>query len=102
MTFPNMLAKSLKASISLDTADLLAASEKIQNAVGKLTLTITVSGRTISAEVATKSLRKCLAVLNEAGADGAVVILQGKLERDTLVEAGVVAQAKAPKATAAA
>jgi len=63
-------------------------------------LRIAVAGRTIAADVASKSLRKCLLVVQEAGVDGVAVILTGKLEGDTLSEAGIVAQVKAPKIAA--
>ena len=45
-----------------------------------------------------KSLRRCIATIGEAGPDGVAVIL---LEGNAVVEAGIVAQPKAPKAAAA-
>jgi hypothetical protein len=57
-------------------------------------------GRNVSVEIATKSLRKAIAMIAETGADGCVAIAQGKLERGDMVsEAGLVVQLKTPKAT---
>ncbi len=51
----------------------------------------------LSAELNAKSLRKCITVIEAAGSAGANVILQGKLEGDALMEAGIVATPKTPK-----
>lgn len=58
----------------------------------------TADGRTVSADVAAKAVRKAQAVIAEHGTDGVAALLQGKLGRgDVLLEAGRVAQAKVPK-----
>ena len=55
----------------------------------------------LTADLNAKSLRRCIATIGEAGPDDVAVILQGKLEGNAVVEAGIVAQPKAPKAAAA-
>ena len=59
-------------------------------------ITITVAGRTVSADLATKSIRKAHITLAEHGLNGVVCVLQGKLQGDnTLADAGLAAQVKA-------
>jgi hypothetical protein len=64
----------------------------------RVVLKIRVADRTISADIASKSLRKARAAIAEHGTDGVALILQGKLTSgDVLIEAGLVAQPKVPK-----
>jgi hypothetical protein len=55
--------------------------------------------KTLIADLNAKSLRRCIATIGASGPDGVAVVPQGKLEGDKLVEAGIVAQPKTPKAT---
>src|SRR3954452_17160942 len=91
--------KALKVSAILDPAAV--ASITVPNGHPKFSLRITAGGRTYTADVNAKSLRRCIAAIGEAGPDGAAVILQGKLNGDTILEAGIVAQPKTPKPAAA-
>jgi len=91
--------KALKVTAVLDPAAV--ASITVPNGQPKFTLRITAAGRTYAADLNAKSLRRCIAAIGEAGPDGAAVILQGKLNGDTILEAGIVAQPKTPKPAAA-
>jgi hypothetical protein len=54
--------------------------------------------RKLTADIATKSLRKAQTAIREAGADGVALVLQGcLLEGDIVAEAGLSAQPKAAK-----
>jgi hypothetical protein len=61
-------AKALKVTAILDPAAV--AGIPTPNGVPKATLRITAGGRTYSADVNMKSLRRCIAAINEAGPDG--------------------------------
>ena len=87
--------KSLKGTVVLDPAAL--AGVIVPNGVAKFPITLAVAGRVLQADLNAKSLRRCVAAINEVGPGGVSVILQGKLDGDTLLEAGIVAQPKAPK-----
>jgi hypothetical protein len=59
---------------------------------------IDVEGRHLRTTFAAKSVRKCLATLQGSGPENVSVIVQGKLTRDdTIAEAGLVAQVRAPR-----
>ncbi len=81
-------ARALKCTIVLDPAEIGGLQVPT---TARVTLRISAGGRTYTADVATKSLRKAQASI--AGADCAVFI-QGKLVGDAITEAGLVAQAK--------
>ena len=86
-------ARALKCTLVLDAAGLVDPG-----AVARVNLQITVAGaRTFSADVASKSVRKCLTVIAEHGADNVALVLQGKLEGNVVSEAGLVAQVKTPR-----
>ena len=88
-------AKAIKATVVLDPAAV--AKIEVPNGQPKFPLRVAVAGRTLIAELNAKSLRRCIATIGATGPDGVAVVLQGKLEDDKLVEAGIVAQPKAPK-----
>jgi hypothetical protein len=57
-----------------------------------------VAGRTVTASVNAKAVRKAAATIAEHGPDMVAVILQGSLMLDnTLADSGLVAQVKQPK-----
>jgi hypothetical protein len=96
----DLQSRAVKATVVLDPAALVGV--EVPNGLAKVTLCILAGGRTITAEVNAKSLRRCVATIAENGPDGVAVVLQGKLEADdTLLEAGIAAQPKTPKATPA-
>ena len=96
---PNLTARSLKATLVLEPAQL--AELVVRDGVPRVQLRIEVDGRTVTTDIAAKSARKALATIREQGPDGVMAILQGKLGTgDVLLEAGLVVQPKAPKAAA--
>lgn len=96
----NVAARSLKVTAMLDAAALVGVV--VPNGVSKVTLCVSTPGRSVTAEVNAKSLRRAVATIAEAGPDGVAVLLTGKLEgNNTVTEAGIAAQLKVPKAVAA-
>ena len=96
-----LTGSALKVTVVLDAAQVLALPPP-PNGQPRTTLRIAVAGCIVTADIASKSLRKCQATIHEAGLDGAVaVIIQGKLVDNTIAEAGLVAQPKLAKPTEA-
>jgi hypothetical protein len=94
-------SRALKVTAVLDPAAL--AGIEIPNGTSKVTLRIAVGGRTVTAEVNAKSLRRAVTAINAAGPENVAVIIQGKLEaNNVLAEAGIAAQPKAQKVAVAA
>jgi len=91
-------AKALKLTAVLDPAAV--AQTPTPNGVARVTLRITAGGQTYTADVNTKSLRRCITAIGEAGPAGVAVVVQGRLEGNTIMDAGVVAMAKTPKPAA--
>ena len=61
-------------------------------------MVIAAGGRTLTAELNPKSLRKVIATIREHGASAVAVVLQGSLgPGDVLEQAGISAQLKATK-----
>jgi hypothetical protein len=89
-------SKILKATVVLDPAALVGV--EVPNGQPKFAVSVTVAGRTLTAELNSKSMRRCIATIADAGPDSVAVILQGKLQGDEIAEAGIAAQLKAPKA----
>ena len=90
-------AKALKVTLVLDATELAALPDPT---AARIVLQISVAGgRTVSADIAGKSLRKAKATIAEHGPDNVAVVLQGKLmDGNVVAEAGLVAQSKQPKA----
>jgi hypothetical protein len=58
--------------------------------------------RSIPADLAAKSGRRAIAAVREHGGDGVVVMIRGRYDGgDKLLECGITAQQKAPKAAPA-
>jgi hypothetical protein len=92
-------SRALKVTTLLDPAALVGV--EVPNGLSKATLRVTVDGRTVTAEVNAKSLRRAVTTISAAGPEGVAVIVQGKLEANgVLAEAGIAAQPKAPKVAA--
>jgi hypothetical protein len=90
-------ARKLKVTLVIDAAPLVALRAVPDNAPSRTDVSVTVGGRTVTADIATKSVRKVVKTLTDHGLDNVVVILQGVLVAgDRLEEAGLVAQVKAP------
>jgi hypothetical protein len=89
-------ARKLKVTMVIDAAPFAALRAVPDNAPARTEITIVVGGRTASADIATKSLRKVLKTLADQGSDKVVVIIQGALVAgDRIEEAGLVGQVKA-------
>lgn len=95
-----LTGRALKVTIVLDPAEVLTL--RIPDGSSRMILKIAAGGRTATADIAAKSLRKAQTTIREAGSDGCAAILQGKLGAgDVVSEAGLVAQIKAAKDAAA-
>jgi hypothetical protein len=85
-------AARLRLTLTLNAAELSA----IEKEKPRITLRIRLPVRTLTAEIAAKSLRKAQAAIRSAGADNFALALQGPLPvGDTIAEAGLSAQPKA-------
>jgi hypothetical protein len=90
-------ARKLKVTIMIDAAPFVALRTVPDNAPSRTDVTVTVGDRTVSADLATKSVRKAVKTLIEHGTDNVVLILQGVLaSNDRIEEAGITAQVKVP------
>jgi hypothetical protein len=95
-------ARKLKVTAVLDAAPLMALAVP-DSAPARTEITIAVGGRTVTADVASKSVRKLLKTIADNGPDKVVVIIQGVLAAgDRLEEAGLVGQVKVAAEPAAA
>ena len=101
LTLPSTLTASrLKITVVLNAAEIAAVRAPQTNGTDKqrVTLRIRLPDRTITAEIAAKSLRKAQTAIREAGADAILLMLQGQLiAGDRVAEAGLSAQPKTPK-----
>ena len=69
-------ARALKCTVVLDAAGLVDPGSS-----ARVVLQIAVAGgRTVTADVASKSVRKCKATIAEHGVDKTVLLIQGRLE----------------------
>jgi hypothetical protein len=91
-----LTAARLKVFLTLNAAELntIAAPEGRP----RVSLCIRLPDRTITAEIAAKSLRKAQTAIRDVGADNLALVLQGRLiAGDVVAEAGLSAQPKAAK-----
>jgi hypothetical protein len=101
MSMPTVTARSLKVTVVLDAATLLAVP--VRDGQPRTVLNVRLPDRTVSADLNTKSVRKAIAAITEFGPDGCSAIIQGRLNAgDIIVEAGLVVQPKMAKVPAAA
>ena len=85
--------RAVKITVVLEPVEVVALAAP--EGQSRTVLHIKVGGRNVSADIATKSLRKAVALIRGIGADGCVALIQGKLGPDDVVlECGLVAQAK--------
>ena len=98
---PALTARSIKATLVLNAAEVAALPTPAGQV--KSTVQIAVGDRLVSADLNTKSLRKCVTTIRESGPDHVAVVLQGKLETgDILVDAGITVTPRIAKAAPAA
>jgi hypothetical protein len=91
-----LTAARLKVTTVLDAGELLAVSAP--DGVSRVRLRIQLPERTVTADIAAKSLRKAQATVRALGADSVVLLLQGHLAAgEVIAEAGLSAQPKTAK-----
>jgi hypothetical protein len=94
-------ASKLKCTLILRPEELAAVP--LRDGIPRVTLQVKLPDRMVTADIASKSLRKAQVLICEVGAENAVVILQGNLGvGDAILEAGLAAQVKMAKKEAAA
>ena len=90
-------ARKLKVTMMIDAAPFAALRAIPDSAPSRTELMVAVAGRTVTADLATKSVRKAVKTLTENGADKVVLIIQGALSSGNRIEeAGITAQVKVP------
>ena len=93
---PALKARALKCTAVLDQSEIAGIGD-LPTARVILHIAVPDFG-TVSADVSAKSVRKAQGTISEHGTDGVAVIIQGKLVAGSrLIEAGLVAQVRAPK-----
>ena len=94
-----LAARGIKITVVLNSAGVAEALAPFAEATGRVPVVLAVEGRKLRFDMASKAIRKALATLAEHSPDRVAVIVQGRLMTDDVVaEAGLVAQAKAPRA----
>jgi hypothetical protein len=90
-------ARKLKITVVIDSDPFVKTGVPPDNAPSRTAINVNVGGRTISADIATKSIRKAVKALLEHGQQNVALILQGELNaKDQVESAGIVAQVKQP------
>jgi hypothetical protein len=93
---PTLTGRSIKVVIPLDPAEL--AAFPVPEGVPRVLLQIRVGERRVTADIAAKAVRKAIGTVAEHGAETTITFIQGKLgPGDAVLEAGLVANVKAPK-----
>jgi len=93
---PGLSAKKLKVTVVLDPAELLTIAAV--DGVARMILCIALPDRTVTADIATKSLRRAQKAITDTGTENVAVIVQGALVAgDKIADAGLSAQPKGPK-----
>jgi hypothetical protein len=88
-------ARKLKVTAIVDATPFAALRAIPDNAPPRTELTIAIDGRTVTADLSTRSVRKAVKTLTDNGSDNVVLILQGVLTPSNRIEeAGIVAQVK--------
>ena len=101
MPHPVLTTRALKCTVLLDPAEI--QSLVLVEGLPRVHLKVCAAdGRTVTADIAAKAVRKAQVVIAEHGTDGVAALLQGKLGMgDVLLEAGLVCQVKLRPQTAA-
>lgn len=94
-------AQKLKCTLVIRGDELL--NVPAPDGVPRVVLRVKLPDRVVSADIATKSLRRAQTAVRESGAENVACILQGVLvANDVIVDAGLSAQPKTVKKDAAA
>jgi hypothetical protein len=89
-------ARKIKVAIVIDAAPFVKLGVPPDNAPPRTNIVVEVAGRTLTADVSTKSVRKAVKTLLENVEQGVTLVLQGALVAgDHVDEAGLIAQVKA-------
>jgi hypothetical protein len=89
----------LKIVVTLPASELVPLP--VPNGSPRVVLRVKLPDRTLTADIAAKSLRKVQVTIRELGAENVACILQGSLVAgDVVAEAGLSGQPKTPKAPA--
>jgi hypothetical protein len=91
-------ARAMKVTVPLDAA--VVATLPTPDGQSRSKLIISCEGKSYTADIATKSLRKVKTTIAANGAENVFVMVQGKLKGGEIVEAGITAQMKVPKPAA--
>jgi hypothetical protein len=92
-------AKKLKITVVVDSAPFLKVGIPPDNAPPRTTVTVAVANRMVTADLATKAIRKVVRSLQEHGPENVSLVMQGALAvNNHIEEAGIVAQVKAQPA----
>ena len=92
---PELAAKRLKVTTTLDPTALLDIP--VPEGQPRVTLRVRLPNRTLTADIAAKSLRKAQTAVRDAGAGSVSLVLQGHLDGDTIAEAGLSSQPRAAR-----
>jgi hypothetical protein len=96
-------AKSIKVTLVIDPAPL--ARVQIPNGTSRVALSVAVAGRNLRADLNAKSARRAIATIAATiaahGPEAVACILQGRLDGDMVLEAGLAVQPRAVQQTAA-
>lgn len=88
-------ARKLKITAVLESAPFVKMGVPPDTAPSRTAITVAVGGRTVTADIATKAVRKAVKALQEHGAENVTLLLQGELNAKNEVEsAGLAAQVK--------
>jgi hypothetical protein len=94
----SLTAGKLKVTLVLKSEELLA--QAAPDGTPRIVLKIQLPDRTLSADIASKSLRRAQTTIRELGNENVAVILQGNLVGDSVADAGLSAQPKVKKQAA--
>jgi hypothetical protein len=85
----------LKVVAVLNSVELLDI--EVPDSKPRFVLTIRLPDRTITADLAAKSVRRAIAMVREHGPEAVGAIVQGRLSGSQIAEAGLSVQPKGPK-----
>jgi hypothetical protein len=91
-------ARKLRITVMMDAAPFVQMDVPPDIAPSRTTVVVSVAGRTVTADLSTKSIRRAVKALQEHGPDNITLVLQGALAANNhLDEAGLVAKMKTQK-----
>jgi hypothetical protein len=85
----------LKVVAAVNAAELLDI--EVPDSKPRFVLTIRLPDRTVTADLAAKSVRRAITMVREYGPEAVAAIVQGRLSGSQIAEAGLSVQPKGPK-----